>query len=251
MEARYPFLPTTKRPIFSPCIYLPTLQFCWRWPSLAAKKIWTESVKHEVLCDAFVPICENAAKANNRSQSFPIPSRWATWSLEGLGAKIEKNKNKNTVTAEHLCGEPQPMQWNGITDGGHWGEGCSTSEARDFNWIQRASFGTCLSWLNWPFPFPKAAWVLKLIGGENKSDEVAEEPPPVFLGRIYSLVPLFARYVDRIVVQQLLASLEKENIFSLPTEPASQKPNDLHFKGKHAFKPSGYADNEPGIEEHK
>lgn len=180
-----------------------------------------------------LPVCENEAKAKNRSQSFSMPSRWATWSLGGLGAKIKKNKN--TVTAEHLCGEPQPMQWNGITDGGHWGEGCSTSEARDFNWIQRASFRTCLSWLNWPFPFPKAAWVLKLIGCENKSDEVSEEPPPVFLGRIYSLVPLFARYVDRIVVQQLLASLEKENIFSLPTEPASQKPNDLHFKGKHAF----------------
>lgn len=113
------------------------------------------------------------------------------------------------------------MRWNEITDG-HWVEGCSTSEACYFNWIQRASFRTCLSWLHWPFPFPKAAWVLKLIGCENKSDEVSKEPPPVFLWRIYSLVPLFARYVDRIVVQQLLAPLEKRNIFSLPTWPASQ-----------------------------
>lgn len=59
-------------------------------------------------------LLKNKAKAKNRLQSFSIPSRWATWSLQGLGAKIKK---KNTVTAEHLCGKPQPMQWNGITDG--------------------------------------------------------------------------------------------------------------------------------------
>lgn len=127
------------------------------------------------------------------------------------------------------------MQWNGITDSGHWAEGCSTSEACDFNWIQRASFGTCLSWLHWPFPFPKAAWVLKLIGCENKSDEVSQEPSPIFLWRIYSLIPLFARYVDRIVVQQLLASLEKQNIFSLVTEPARQKPKRSPFQRQTCF----------------
>lgn len=117
----------------------------------------------------------------------------------------------------------------------HWGEGCGTSEARDFNWIQRASFGTCLSWLHWPFPFPKAAWVLKLICGEDKSDEVAQEPPPVLLGGVHGLVPLFARYVHRVVVQQLLASLEKGNIFSLPAAPASQKPKPSPFQRQTRF----------------
>lgn len=126
------------------------------------------------------------------------------------------------------------MRWNEITDG-HWAEGCSTSEACYFNWIQRASFRTCLSWLHWPFPFSKAAWVLKLIGSENKSDEVSKEPPPIFLGRIYSLIPLFARYVDRIVVQQLLASLEKRNIFSLPTELASRQSGRSPFQRQTCF----------------
>lgn len=44
---------------------------------------------------------------------------------------------------------------------------------------------------------------------------------------------------------------KKENIFSLPPEPASQQPSDLHFKGKRAFKARGSADNEPGTEEHQ
>ena len=136
--------------------------------------------------------------------------------------KSQRKKNQNTVTAEHLHGEPQPMRWNEITDG-HWAEGCSTSEACYFNWIQRAPLRTCLSWLHWPFPFSKAAWVLKLIGSENKSDEVSKEPPPIFLWRIYSLIPLFARYVDRIVVQQLLVTLvfSREEMRARPSTPPS------------------------------
>lgn len=177
-------------------------------------------------------------------EKFSIPNRWATRSLHGLsGGKKPKNSKGWT-----LAREPQPMRWNEITDG-HWAEGCSTSEACYFNWIQRASFRTCLSWLHWPFPFPKAAWVLKLIGCENKSDEVSKEPPPVFLWRIYSLVPLFARYVDRIVVQQLLASLEKQNSLSLLMEPASQEPRRSPFQRRTCFSMEWLgADNEPGME---
>lgn len=104
------------------------------------------------------------------------------------------------------------MRWNEITYGGHWAKGCSTSETCYFYWIQRTSFRTCLSWLHWPFPFPKAAWVLKLIGCENKSDEISKEPPSIFLWWIYSLIPLFTSDVDRVVVQQLLAPLQKGNI---------------------------------------
>lgn len=104
------------------------------------------------------------------------------------------------------------MWWNEITYGGHWAKRCSTSETCYFYWIQRTSFRTCLSWLHWPFPFSKAAWVLKLIGCENKSDEIAKEPSSIFLGRIYSLIPLFTSDVDRVVVQQLLAPLKKWNI---------------------------------------
>lgn len=106
----------------------------------------------------------------------------------------------------------EPMWWNEITYGGHWAKRCSTSETCYFNWIQRTSFRTCLSWLHWPFPFSKAAWVLKLIGCENKSDEIAKEPSSIFLGRIYSLIPLFTSDVDRVVVQQLLTPLKKWNI---------------------------------------
>lgn len=115
-------------------------------------------------------------------------------------------------SAKNASTEAEPMWWNEITYGGHWAKRCSTSETCYFNWIQRTSFRTCLSWLHWPFPFPKAAWVLKLIGCENKSDEIAEEPSSVFLGRIYSLIPLFTSDVDRVVVQQLLTPLKKWNI---------------------------------------
>lgn len=144
-------------------------------------------------------------------ENSPIPSGWATWSLWGLSGKKPKKQKGYTCTRATANAVKWDHRWR------RWAEGCSTSEACYFNWIQRASFGTCLSWLHWPFPFPKAAWVLKLIGRENKSDEVPQEPSPIFLWRIHSLVPLFARDVDRIVVQQLLASLEERNIFSLPT----------------------------------
>lgn len=179
-------------------------------------------------------------------KNFSIPSRWATRSLHGLSGK----KNQKTVKAEHLHGATaNAVKWDHRWR--HWAEGCSTSEACYFNWIQRASFRTCLSWLHWPFPFPKAAWVLKLIGCENKSDEVSKEPSPIFLWRIYSLVPLFACYVDRIVVQQLLASLEKRNSLSLPSEPASQEPRRSPFQRRTCFSTEWLgADNEPGIGEH-
>lgn len=101
------------------------------------------------------------------------------------------------------------MWWNEIAYSGHWVKRCSTSETCYFNWIQRASFRTSVSWLHWPFPFSKAARVLKLIGCEDKSDEVPEEPSAIFLWGVYSLIPLFASDVDGVVVQQLLAPLRK------------------------------------------
>lgn len=160
------------------------------------------------------PFRENTkAKANKellkRTCRYPVDGPHEAYEVS-VG-KNQRNRKGYTCTRATANAVKWDHRWR------RWAEGCSTSEACYFNWIQRASFGTCLSWLHWPFPFPKAAWVLKLIGCENKSDEVSQEPSPIFLWRIYSLVPLFARYVDRIVVQQLLASLEKRNIFSLPT----------------------------------
>lgn len=212
-------------------VYLPMLQFCWMWPSLAAKEIWTESVKHEVLCDAFGHYSRTRLKQRlvYRVSQYQVDGPHEAYKISVQKLK-KKYGNGWTLVWEATA---NAVKW----DHGwwHWGEGCSTSEARDFNWIQRASFGTCLSWLHWPFPFPKAAWVLKLVGGEDESDEVAQKPPPVLLGRVHSLVPLFARYVHRIAVQQLLASLKQKNIFSLPVEPASQKPKPSPFQRQTCF----------------
>lgn len=119
------------------------------------------------------------------------------------GHMREQEAKPPCLKAQSQCGEME------IAYGGHRVRRCSTSETCYFYWIQRASFRTSVSWLHWPFPFPKAARVLKLIGGEDKSDEVSKEPPPIFLWGVHCLVPLFASDVDGIVVKQLFAPLKK------------------------------------------
>lgn len=82
-----------------------------------------------------------------------------------------------------------------------------TSEAADFDRIERPSLRSRLAHVGRAFPLSQAARVLQLICSEHEADEVAQQPTPVLLRRVHGLVPLLVSDEERIIPQQLLASL--------------------------------------------
>lgn len=88
------------------------------WPSLAAKKIRTESVKHEVLCDAFGH--DSRARLKHRviyrASRYHVDGPQEAWKVSVQ--KLKKNNKKikkGTVRAEHLCGEHSQCSEMAIT----------------------------------------------------------------------------------------------------------------------------------------
>jgi hypothetical protein len=59
-------------------------------------------------------------------------------------------------------------------------------------------------------PLAQAARVLELVGGEHEADQVAQQAAAVLLGGVDGLVPLLVGDEQRVVPQQLLATLERK-----------------------------------------
>lgn len=57
-------------------------------------------------------------------------------------------------------------------------------------------------------PFSQTAGELQLVRGEDEADQVAQQPPAIFLGGVDGLVPLLVGDEERIVLQQLFAALQ-------------------------------------------
>lgn len=57
-------------------------------------------------------------------------------------------------------------------------------------------------------PLAQTAGELELIGGEDVANQVAQQPPAVFLGGVDGFVPLLVGDEERVVLQQLLAALQ-------------------------------------------
>lgn len=89
---------------------------------------------------------------------------------------------------------------------------CRTSEAADFDRVERPSLRSRLAHVGRAFSLAQAARVLQFICSEHKADEVAQQPTSILLRGVYCLVPLFVGDEKRIVPQQLLTSLLAEQI---------------------------------------
>lgn len=83
-----------------------------------------------------------------------------------------------------------------------------TSEAADFDGVERSSLQAWISWVDGSFPLAQTAWELELVGGEDEANQVAQQPPAIFLGGVDSFVPLLVGDVQRVVLQQLLTALQ-------------------------------------------
>lgn len=62
------------------------------------------------------------------------------------------------------------------------------------------------------FPFAQAAREFEFVGGEDEAYQVAQQSPAIFLGGVDRLVPLLIGDEERVVLQQLLASLYRLGI---------------------------------------
>lgn len=56
-------------------------------------------------------------------------------------------------------------------------------------------------------PFAQTARELELVSGEDEAYQVPQQPPPIFLGGVDGLVPLFVGDEERVVLQELFAAL--------------------------------------------
>lgn len=59
-----------------------------------------------------------------------------------------------------------------------------------------------------PLPFAQTAGELQLVCGEDVADQVAKQPPAVFLGRVDSFVPLLVGDEERVILQELFTALQ-------------------------------------------
>lgn len=57
-------------------------------------------------------------------------------------------------------------------------------------------------------PLAQTAGELELVRGEDVADQVAQQPPAVFLGGVDGFVPLLVGDEERVILQQLLAALQ-------------------------------------------
>lgn len=86
-------------------------------------------------------------------------------------------------------------------------ESVGTSEAADFDRVERSSLQAGISRVDRTLPFAQTAGELELVSGENVAYQVAKQPPAVFLGGVDGLVPLFISDEERVVLQELLTAL--------------------------------------------
>lgn len=82
-----------------------------------------------------------------------------------------------------------------------------TSEAADFDRVQRPSLQARFSRVHRALAFAQTAGELELVRGEDVADQVAQQPPAVFLRRVDSFVPLLVCDEERIVLQELFTAL--------------------------------------------
>lgn len=57
-------------------------------------------------------------------------------------------------------------------------------------------------------PLAQTTGELELVCGEDVANQVAQQPPAVFLGGVDGFVPLLVGDEQRVVLQQLLAALQ-------------------------------------------
>lgn len=86
---------------------------------------------------------------------------------------------------------------------------CRTSEAADFDRVERPSLQAGISRVDRTLPFAQTARELELVGSEDEADQVSQKPPPIFLRGIDGLVPLFVSDEERVILQELFAALQK------------------------------------------
>lgn len=86
-------------------------------------------------------------------------------------------------------------------------ESVGTSEAADFDRVERSSLQAGISRVDRTLPFAQTAGELELVSGENVAYQVAQQPPAIFLGGVDGLVPLFISDEERVVLQELFTAL--------------------------------------------
>lgn len=57
-------------------------------------------------------------------------------------------------------------------------------------------------------PFAQTAGEFELVRGEDKANQVAQQPPAIFLRGVDGFVPLLIRDEERVVLQELLTALQ-------------------------------------------
>lgn len=82
-----------------------------------------------------------------------------------------------------------------------------TSEAADFDRVERSSLQAGISGVDWALPFAQTAGELELVSGEDVTYQVAQQPPAILLGGVDGLVPLFIGDEERVVLQELFTAL--------------------------------------------
>lgn len=83
-----------------------------------------------------------------------------------------------------------------------------TSEAADFDGVERSSLQARVPWVDWTLPFAQTTGELQLVCGEDVAYQVAQQPSAVFLGGVDGLVPLLVSDEKRIILQQLFTALQ-------------------------------------------
>lgn len=83
-----------------------------------------------------------------------------------------------------------------------------TSEAADFDGVERSSLQAWISWVDWSLPFAQTAGELELVRGEDEANQVTQQPPAVFLRGVDGFIPLLVRDEERVVLQELLTALQ-------------------------------------------
>lgn len=90
---------------------------------------------------------------------------------------------------------------------GHSAESVGTSEAADFDRVERSSLQAGISGVDWALPFAQTTGELELVSGEDVTYQVAQQPPAILLGGVDGLVPLFIGDEERVVLQELFTAL--------------------------------------------
>lgn len=83
-----------------------------------------------------------------------------------------------------------------------------TSEAADFDGVERPSLQAGISRVDRSLPFAQTAGELELVRGEDVANQVAQQPSAIFLGGVDGFVPLFIGDEERIVLQELFTALQ-------------------------------------------